>query len=384
VPACKLAGPYTNVWADGQFSERLAYTTLHDWGLIIARTGGALVHLNGQSWGIYTIVEEVDATLLANRGMQVILIQENWFDGTEKYSGIVAGTASIGSTQPLNDLANAALLCQQRGCDVEAARAIVSKYTDEESFLDGFLSNRVFNNYDDFTCFYANGQVLFNHNFYLFVDSRTQKVKLITMDYSETFVKVPQFDGDTWILPPWFYMPTAAERSYLCNVTKSNMPFVHFTCDPVGYVMSLAWGDYFFDYIQKYVGALQSPLEHANDYVSLWTKQYNEALAQVQVAGGIQANNRFTTRHPLQMYSAAITELLICRNSNANRAWSPSLFSYARCTGTTTAIASASPVFSPNLALFCCIVYTLVCTVVCAVACSWCANRGPKANYVRF
>ncbi|CAK0804806.1 unnamed protein product, partial [Prorocentrum cordatum] len=79
--------------------------------------------------------------------------------------------------------------------------------------------------------------------------------------------------------PPWFYLPTQAERQTLCNV-RNPAGVTHFTCDPVGHVMTIAWRRVFFDYIRKYLRTDMSAippvsvLQQANRYASLWSGQY--------------------------------------------------------------------------------------------------------------
>jgi len=116
--------------------------------------------------------------------------------------------------------------------------------------------------------------------------------------------------------PPWFYLPPAAERDVLCD-PKNKANIIHFTCDPVGHVMTIAWRHVFFGYIQKYLRTNMSAspprslLQQANKYVSMWTEQYRPSVTQQSALGGLPTLEDFNQQPTvvLQMFASGLTEL---------------------------------------------------------------------------
>lgn len=324
-------------WGDASLMrERLAHQTLHDLGMLISRVAGALLHVNGVEYGIFNLVEVIDEPFLKSRGLQGTLMWEAWMAYTDARSyddKIVVGPRDSGAAQPLVDLRLAAEACLRNGCDEASARTIVQNYTVEHTWLDALFGLCVFYNFDGFVSFWVD---VGPHNFGIFIDSRTpNQLTMIPWDYSEALRVVPQFEDSGWerqlfggaqplglygigasFNPPWFYLPTQAERQTLCNV-RNPAGVTHFTCDPVGHVMTIAWRRVFFDYIRKYLRTDMSAippvsvLQQANRYASLWSGQYRPSVERQSSAGGLPKLEDFN-RGPviaLQMLASGLTEL---------------------------------------------------------------------------
>ncbi|KNC76715.1 hypothetical protein SARC_10802 [Sphaeroforma arctica JP610] len=185
--------------------ERLAYTALGERLTNSPRITAARVFVNGEYYGVYNFVEEVDDIFVESRYTEEdvplgALWKEVWFPSaghpnslydlnTNEFEPDEVGDDDFTGLAQLSEVAQLAIECLAGdNCDQTAAQAILDGRVDSNSFLNSFLINYLMLNWDSAQRFFADtsdpSYPYYNHNFYLYVP-QNGTIEYIPWDYSE-------------------------------------------------------------------------------------------------------------------------------------------------------------------------------------------------------
>jgi len=172
-------------------------------------------------------------------------------------------------------------------CTKSKATAIVEKYTHPDSFIDGIVGMTLSGNSDQ--------PILIKHNFYFYVfpdSTGVNKFFYISWDYNQVLYDVTGSPIPGYALDvPWHKILSEDEKKQFCpypvptNSTDLSIKrFAAFTCEPVGYVMALAWKDEFEARIKA--TDKDALLKKLNDEVELWNEKIKGSVNCDALNGG--------------------------------------------------------------------------------------------------
>jgi len=172
-------------------------------------------------------------------------------------------------------------------CTKSKATQIVEKYTHPDSFIDGIVGMTLSANSDQ--------PILIKHNFffYVFPDSTGEnKFFYISWDYNQVLYDVTGSPIPGYALDvPWHKILSEEEKKQFCPYAVpsdsddlSVKRFSAFTCEPIGYVMALAWKDEF----EARIKAVDKDalVKELNKEVETWNKKIKGSVNCDALNGG--------------------------------------------------------------------------------------------------
>jgi len=193
---------------DSRMKEKLAYDLFRAMGIVTPRSAWAVVRVNGQSLGLFGMVEQVDGRFTADR----------WADNRDGnlYKELWPTHAS---DQQITD----ALETNREAADISAYRAFsqavmtaddasllptLGKYMDID-YLARFLAvEDAIASYDGITYFWTDGKESTNHNYFIYEES-PNRFTMIPWDAEATFWINPNHAA-----PHWTEIPTDCSITY--------------------------------------------------------------------------------------------------------------------------------------------------------------------------
>ncbi|KNC74603.1 hypothetical protein SARC_12855 [Sphaeroforma arctica JP610] len=186
---------------NSMLGERLAYTTLQERLTNSPRVAAARVFVNGDYYGLYNFVEEVDDIFIASHYTEEsaslgALWKEVWFPcaghpnptfdlDTRNFEPDEVGDDDFTGLDRLSEVAQLAIECLAGdNCDELTAQTILDGRVDTNSFLNALLVNYLMLNWDSAQRFYGDLNSYNNHNYYLYVP-QNGSIEYIPWDYSE-------------------------------------------------------------------------------------------------------------------------------------------------------------------------------------------------------
>lgn len=194
---------HSNHHDDSRMKEKLAYDLYRAMDIAAPRASWAVVKVNGQSYGLYGMVEEVDGRFTNNRWPDYPdgnLYKEIWpTDQDAEY--ILARlhtneeTADISSFLAFGAAINAA-------DSPEAAREVLAEHSDLDHWARYMAVDEAILSYDGVTYFYTDNGVSFhNHNYYLYEDSPGH-FAIVPWDVESSFWINPDHAPPHWLEVP--------------------------------------------------------------------------------------------------------------------------------------------------------------------------------------
>ena len=217
-----------NRFDDSRMKERLAYDLYRSAGVVAPRASWAVVRVNGESLGLYGMVEQLDGRFTADRWPESPdgnLFKEVW------------------PTDTSEDLLIAALETNEEAADVSGfssfAQAVVAssedqllstlgEHTDLEYWARYMAADDAIVSYDGITYFYTNGSGSHNHNYH-FYEHAPGRFTLVPWDVESTFWINPAHAA-----PHWTVLPDDCSRTYPYWGGLATAP----ACDPLFRAMS--------------------------------------------------------------------------------------------------------------------------------------------------
>jgi spore coat protein CotH len=173
--------------------ERLAYRVYRELGLVAPRSAHARLVINGEDWGVFSLVEEVDGRFTDR--------QFEAGDGN-LYKEIWPGVA-VSEAVLRDELLSEALKTNEESADhsgfllfhgeLRAASpaelpSVVERYLDGEATLAYLAVDQALVNWDGVTAFYCyDPAVCQNHNYYWYQAEQEPRFTLIPWDLDNTF-----------------------------------------------------------------------------------------------------------------------------------------------------------------------------------------------------
>ena len=218
--------------------ERLAYDLYREMGVMAPRSSWAVVHVNGQSYGLYSMVEQIDGRFTADRWPEDgdgNLFKEAWpsSESTGYYLDRLETNEETANADGFVQFADA--------LDASAPEdlgATLGQYMDLE-YLSRYMAvdDAIFD-CDGMTTFYISADSSWsgNHNYYVYQESTREFFWMVPWDMDATFtpwasfsrvphwdtvpddcsVRYPAWTGDSLILAPGcdkFFQALSADRS---------------------------------------------------------------------------------------------------------------------------------------------------------------------------
>lgn len=193
---------------DTRIKETLAFDLFRTMGIVTPRSAWAVLRVNGESQGLFGMVEVVDGRFTENRWPQNPngnLYKELWPSSATDQRAFAAletnrETPEVGAYRAFGDAL--------RSADPTTLRATLSSYMDLE-YLARFLAvEDALASYDGITYFWTDSLGSNNHNFYVYEESPT-RFTLIPWDTESTFWINPDH-----VAPHWTTLPTDCTATY--------------------------------------------------------------------------------------------------------------------------------------------------------------------------
>jgi spore coat protein H len=190
-----------NRFDDSRIKERLAYDLFRAAGIIAPRAAWAVVRVNGESQGLYGMVEAVDGRFTADRwpdNPDANLYKELWPTSTDP--AYVA--AHLKTNEETADVAAAiAFAAAMGGASEDELRGTLGDYTDLEALARFLAVEDALASYDGITYFWTDGTSSGNHNYY-FYEEAPDRFTLIPWDVESTFWINPDHAAPHWTVIP--------------------------------------------------------------------------------------------------------------------------------------------------------------------------------------
>lgn len=236
--------------------EMLAYELFRDFGLPASRANYARLYVNGEYYGLYVNVEQVDKRMLARTfGDNDGNLYKQYAGASLEYRGSNAavyddGTYRKKTNETENDWTDLLALCELLATDdLAALEAQLPTLFDTSSFLRWLAANTYLGHIDAYTGF-AN-------NFYLYRDPATEAFVYIPWDLDITFGTAGHGGTTTDFLLNWdLYDPQIPSPTGPRPLLTKLMAIAGFRAEYTGYLVELLDG-----------GALQARLDLRIDAV---------------------------------------------------------------------------------------------------------------------
>lgn len=208
---------------DSRLKERLAYDLYRAMSVVAPRASWAVLRVNGESLGLYGMVEQLDGRFSKDRWPDAPdgnLYKEIWPTQTDP-TAIGAGLETneeVGDVSAFVDFSNALTSAP----DAELLSTLGS-YMDLDYLARYMAVDDAVASYDGVTYFWTDGVTTANHNFYIYEEA-PQKFTLIPWDVESTFWINPEHAA-----PHWTVMPDDCRETYPYWEGLASAP----ACDPL-------------------------------------------------------------------------------------------------------------------------------------------------------
>ena len=195
---------------EAQMREVLTYQVFRDAGVAAPRSVFALLRLNGEPLGLYTLTEDIDDRFIADRfrdGGKGVLYKEIWPGNIERlpaFSESLEGAIVRGPIDPSGLQAFSAALVAAEGQDdpAPAVFAAIEDYVQDMDALFRYLAaDRLTDNWDGIVAWYC-VPVCGNHNYFWYEDAFSGGFSLIPWDVEHTW-RSPSPIREYYDMPDW-------------------------------------------------------------------------------------------------------------------------------------------------------------------------------------
>lgn len=216
---------HANRYDDSRMKERLAYDLYRAMGVPAPRASWAVVRVNGKSYGLYGMVEELDGRFTADRWPKHPdgnLYKEVWPTETD-LSEIAAALRTNETDGDVSGFVAFSEAISGAG-SAEEMREALGTYTDLDTWARYMAVDDAVLSYDGMTYFYTDdGSWSHNHNYYFYEDAPGHFVP-IPWDVESTFWINPDHAA-----PHWTVLPEDCGETYPYWEGLATAP----GCDPV-------------------------------------------------------------------------------------------------------------------------------------------------------
>ncbi|WP_437679616.1 CotH kinase family protein [Sorangium sp. So ce131] len=237
---------HSMVWDPTRLHERIAYGLYREMGVAAPRSAWATLHVNGESQGLFSMVEEVDGRFLEDHfpdGPDGDLYKEAWPRSSDAstYADHIETNEQEATHERI--AAFAADLASAEGAEGAEGLAALSTWADVGHLQRYMAVDEAIANWDGVTTFYVSPEGdAYNHNFYLYDEPSSGKFHLIPWDMDQTlgpstyFGQVPRWNEAPAACPVEVPVFMGAER---VMVPGCDPLFRALSQDPEGYLAAL-------------------------------------------------------------------------------------------------------------------------------------------------
>lgn len=183
--------------------EKLAYDIYRSMGIVAPRAFWAVIRVNGNSYGLYSMVEQIDANFIDDRwpnNSNGNLFKEVW--PTEIHSKAIVNALKTNKAKP--DIRDFQAFSTEvvNAKDDESVLTAVEKYSDIEYWARYLAVDEAILSYDGVTYFFTeDGKQGRNHNYYFYqVDA--ERFTLVPWDVESSFWINPHHAPPHWTITP--------------------------------------------------------------------------------------------------------------------------------------------------------------------------------------
>ncbi len=193
---------------DSRMKERLSYDLFRAMGIVTPRAAWAVLRVNGQSYGLYGMVEQIDGRFTADRWPGTPdgnLYKEVWPSDADE-SSLLAALKTNEESMDVSGYEGFAVTLREAA--EEERLQVLDQYMDLDYLARYLAVDDAVANYDGITYFWTDGASHTNHNFYIFEQAPDSFV-LIPWDVEATFWINPDHAA-----PPWSVLPEDCSETY--------------------------------------------------------------------------------------------------------------------------------------------------------------------------
>jgi hypothetical protein len=217
-------------------------------GVVAPRAHYAKLSVNGQSLGLFALIEQVDGRFTDSRfpdGGNGNLYKEVWpiSEDPGRYLSRLKTNKEQADVDRFVRFANALASASE-----EDFAAILGSWTDLDALMRFLAVDRLIDNRDGATAWYCMSRTCSNHNYYWYEEPSRDRLWLIPWDVDATF-RGPSQSGSSGSLPPWNERPESCRSRKVLGHRR--LPAA---CDPLTHrLTSLLW--------PRYVAAMREILD---------------------------------------------------------------------------------------------------------------------------
>jgi len=193
----------TNRFDDSHMREKLAYDLYRDMGIVAPRAHWAKVRVNGKSYGLYGMVEQIDKKFVADRWPESPsgnLFKEVWGTDTNK-EAVIKGLRTNKDSANIENFLSFAKGINAAKNDAEVL-AVLKHYSDLDYWARYMAVDEAILSYDGLIYFHTeDGSAGENHNFFIYED-KPRHFTLIPWDVESTFWINPDHAPPHWTVTP--------------------------------------------------------------------------------------------------------------------------------------------------------------------------------------
>lgn len=223
---------------DSKLRERLGYDLFRELEILAPRSAWAVLTVNGESLGLFSMVEQVDGRFMAERFPEAgngNLYKEAWPIWAEPsyYEEHL-------QTDPQGQEAAEHTIAAELGAELSTAtepveqHAVLGRYMAPDYLARYMAVDDAIVNVDGVTAMYTgdNPRYYQNHNYYIYLEQQKPRFWLIPWDLDATFAPRPEFDQ----VPRWDALEADCSKSH---TVWGGARVVSPACDPVFQAMTL-------------------------------------------------------------------------------------------------------------------------------------------------
>ena len=194
-----------------KLKERLGYDLYREMGIEAPRSAWAELRINGESFGLFSMVEQIDGRFTHSRWPDDgdgNLFKEAWPQTTSASYY----TEHLKTNEEVGDVSKFVEFSQElEAAESQAERAsVLGSWTDIERFRRYMAIDDAIFNCDGVTAFYTTEGWKGNHNYYFYQATLEDQFAIIPWDLDSTFTP-----WATWsMIPRWTEIPEDCEESY--------------------------------------------------------------------------------------------------------------------------------------------------------------------------
>lgn len=225
-----------------QLHEAIGYTLYRDFGVYAPRSAYAKITVNGESLGLFSLVEAIDGRFTRDRfsdGGEGNLYKEVWpvYDTEQPYlAGLKTNEDTLDPSAArmvrfANDLATST---------PQTFRQVLSQWMDVDALMRQLAVDRFIDHWDGIVAWYCQSNTCSNHNYYFYEEVGRDRVWLIPWDLDNTFTE-PSPIRTYYGMPDWDELDRGCAQVDIFWGLRGLPPY----CDNfIGKLVTVMWDDY--------------------------------------------------------------------------------------------------------------------------------------------